>query len=402
MPKLVEDAAEVEQWVAEKQQLEVMLSWELLEVFNKTKELIQPLRFLAGKAITEMYALASVDSKAKKAVETAMKKEQDGMRLLSRELKPTGVALKYQQTTKVEMHLEPTIKGIDGLKALLDNSDYETFEAQECSDVIRLYGTFIEEAKNETKGMHSMLADLYKQLDDQREGVKIGGKDVVWNKDAKKGYGRLRDMLSGQVAYKVALLEPGPINTQAFLRSMGGGMKVWQQTDKSSMHKIDMYFGLVPASDISGTTTDTIFFFEHFFACEFDAIFYTLPLATIVAGGHHSMIEVATPLSQSGHLDYRIGFYDTLMPKKRTKHPGAVAIDKVLQKAMKSTKPQNRHMLVFYSAPKKVAGCYLFDAKDTSWLSFVDCTKVLDWAKGAKEWPTKKEVYKVILDNKLA
>ena len=54
MAKLVEDAVAVQKWVEEKQQLEVMLAWDLLERFNTHKKLIGDLRLMAQYAVLDM------------------------------------------------------------------------------------------------------------------------------------------------------------------------------------------------------------------------------------------------------------------------------------------------------------------------------------------------------------
>src|SRR5258707_1367992 len=68
MPKLVEDPKEVLTWIQERQQLEVMLGWEILDIFNSTQDFIQPLRYMAGLALNEMVGLCGATEAAFKAV----------------------------------------------------------------------------------------------------------------------------------------------------------------------------------------------------------------------------------------------------------------------------------------------------------------------------------------------
>ena len=126
-----------------------------------------------------------------------------------------------------------------------------------------------------------------------------------------------------------------------------------------------------------------------------DPIFWMLPLATIVAGNHHSVIEVAIPLSNMKKIDYDCGVYTSLMPTGASL--GASAIQGALAKAEKD--PRNRLMLAFYSAKGKTAGCYLFEAKElAAWRKFADAktlhAKFGDLMKAVAEkgWPKKAEI----------
>jgi hypothetical protein len=85
---------------------------------------------------------------------------------------------------------------------------------------------------------------------------------------------------------------------------------------------------------------------------------------------------------------------------KRTSHPGVKLVDAVLKAAQKD--PRNRQMLVFYSEPKKIAGCYQFTGNESSWLKFCEATSAMNLCQKSPVWPTKKDVYKLILENKLA
>ena len=67
----------------------------------------------------------------------------------------------------------------------------------------------------------------------------------------------------------------------------------------------------------------------------FDKMFFMPPLATIVAGAHHSTLEVATPLSQNGLIDYAVGQYTSLYPKHRKSNPAAGGLKSALEAAEK-------------------------------------------------------------------
>jgi len=417
MPKLIEEAGDVAQWVQDKQALEVQLSLELVDCFNKP-DLIGPLRAAAGRALDEMIVSANAEAKVLGALKEKVKKEKEGMKLLTRETFTTAPAPKGTKKSEPAGKKITDVKADDpvpGLVALHD--DVQSFDCQECSDVIRLYGEFVEGVGPIAKDLTEKFKKLYDQIDTKKKDVQKGGADV-WNTEFREGkeiinpktkkkydFGRHRVNAKGQYD---ELLKPEKaldlVSVQQFLGTMKGGQSIWSLKDTSTINKMDQLFGLVPASDISGTTTDTIFFLQRFLGAnvmgKFDHVFYMLPLATIVAGAHHSTLEVALPLAQSGILNYRIGYYDTLMPVKRTSHPGVKLVDAVLKAAQKD--PRNRQMLVFYSEPKKIAGCYQFTGNESSWLKFCEATSAMNLCQKSPVWPTKKDVYKLILENKLA
>jgi hypothetical protein len=161
--------------------------------------------------------------------------------------------------------------------------------------------------------------------------------------------------------------------------------------------RVDNVFGLAPVADISGTTTDTIYFTEKFSGPSGgDNIFYLLPLATIVAGGHHSLLEVALPLTMNKIIDYHIGFYRSLFPSAGGAQ-GAGAISNVLARA--ESNPMNRHILVYYatgenqSIPGRPSGCFLFENPDHwAFRNFARCVDMLDSFPWMPAWPNENQL----------
>ncbi|MBL8632651.1 MAG: hypothetical protein JNM40_05455 [Myxococcales bacterium] len=377
MPKL-RSAEEATKLVQEKQQLEVSLAWELLEIFNKTKDLIDPLRDCADLAIQEMICIR--DGIGPESVQAAIDAEKGIMQLLK----------KQRVTSKLKDDGTPKTKSVEKAKNLeILLREVPKLDAQEVSDVVRLYGTFVEKAAENGK-----LASFYKEVNAKKDGFRKGSGKIndkaVWNQlgkgDKTLDTGRHRNFLLGELkddktkATLETLKKALPKNeydalivdliaeiganyektsrgaVQNFLVSMQGGQAAFALADTSTVGRLDRVFGLVPAADISGTTADTIFFLSKF--PKIDPIFYVLPLATIVAGAHHSLIEVALPLSQNGFIDYHIGFYSSLYPSS-TKHSAAAAIKKALEMAEKEA--LNHYLLVFYSKDgKKIEGAYEF------------------------------------------
>lgn len=416
----IADAKKVEQMIKEKQAIEVMLAWDLLETFNKTPELIQTLRLAAGKALNEIVGALNYNQpdwlKVFFAIKAAVEDEKKASMKLLNEKIHLGDS---KGGKKPVIDVVTAIKPMDGLAKLITQVD--KFDAQECSDTIRLYGTFVEKMVEAAGPQLKAYQDLLKKKMAERTGAGGEGlgaeKDAVWNtaqnKDgsykAAAGRHRWRFEAKGPVsAYQKAIEDAGPGSVHEFLVSMKGGQALFGLADSSTIGKIDRTFGLVPAADISGTTADTIFFmkkFVHNQAHTIDPIFDLLPLATIVAGAHHSLLEVALPLSTNKIVDYHVGYYSTLMPKRDglPNHKGVTEIKAALDAAEKMNNKKlgnetftNHHMFVTYDAPKKVSGAYVFKENDAAFKTFAKGTALLKSFQAGVPWPKKEEAEKIL------
>jgi hypothetical protein len=384
-----------------------------------------------------MVALSSSDLKQLQAVQMAVEDEKNcNMSLLSMKLR------------------DPTDKAPDVLGGVVTGMPHKGFEricadltklsASQCSDVVRLYGTVVEKMVEKAPKTVETYKELLKAKGDERlgSGGEVDKAKVaeIWNtklkmvpsskainatqvpkgnKDFDALMGRHRFMWTPDAACKTklekAVVEAGVDTVQAFLVRMKGGQALFGLADSSTIGKLDHAFGLVPAADISGTTADTVFFmkrFVHNIMHEMDPAFDLVPLGTIVGGTHHSTLEVALPLSQSGIVDYHIGFYTTLMPKSDTKFAGVfkpIFEQYENAKGMKISvqgldgvpEATNRHMIVSYEKEKVVSGAWVFDGKDADeFKKFVNGKKMLGDFKSAKSWPTKTD-WEALLKGKL-
>ena len=75
------DPKKVASFAQQRQQIEVMMAWELLEVFNTHKGLRNSLLAMATIALEEMITIASVGSTGRKAITAAIKAENGHMGL---------------------------------------------------------------------------------------------------------------------------------------------------------------------------------------------------------------------------------------------------------------------------------------------------------------------------------
>lgn len=433
----------VEKMIKEKQGLEISLAWDLLETFNnESLGLIGMYRRAAEYALAEMITAAEAKNSkepevkkmgdlAYKAVKGAIDDEKKAMKILTRFMPgETPPERKADNTfsTNPRASVNADVKEPVDLTSLF--FDIGSFDAQDCSDVVRLYGAFVEKAG--PAGVKLVLDQLdggraevvYAELEKARTSGQKGAGDpadiwAVWNKPGKDGkipinpktkkewkFGRHREG-KGETQYDAVMTKEKRaqiLTVQEFLISFGGGQKIWALKDSSTIKRIDTWFGLVFASDISGTTTDTIAFIQRFFGqtfiANFDKIFYMLPLATIVAGAHHSLLEVALPLSQNGLMDYNIGQYSSLFIPSTGNNSAAGELKSVLSSYEKNK--MNHLMLVGYSGdfkdpknPKdiKVEGAYVFDAKESAdFFKMANAKKILATMQKEHAYPTQATV----------
>ena len=273
-----------------------------------------------------------------------------------------------------------------------------TFDASDVSDIIRLFGEFIEQggaAGEGFKGPADIVDDWGTKLtpsmsvkqayrgavpgsqgtDKDRIGHVWGEIKYYGAKESKEKFGSIANvgtvkgttMLAGDgVARRNRSDEGWEPEQHIDLRadkSAISGMKLKRAQEDSNILKIDRLFGLITGADISGTTADTICAVEllgHPRGINaLGPIYYLLPLATIVYNNHHALLEVALALTLNGVIDYNIGFYTTLLPKDANPIPPELTgIDGILTQAENRFK--NQRLVTFYNGKDELAGGFLF------------------------------------------
>jgi hypothetical protein len=284
---------------------------------------------------------------------------------------------------------------------------FNTLDASDCSDIIRLAGCWVEkgglaaagfqgggkDSWNERGTTSSMIKDAY------RPGVQTGAGnwkqevETVWadNKGKFKDLTARRDRGPGQAIE--AEIKPYMRDPKAF-SGMGGipsnpniGKRARGQ---SNVLKLDRLFGLIIGADISGTTTDTVFALEVWGGETLTAAYYLLPLATIVHNNHHALIEVALAMSLNGVINYDIGFYTTLLPKNCNLPEELVELGRILGAAER--RQDNQHFLLYYNnGSQQPAGCFLFNQPEVQRLKaggFWRGTRLLRRAPSLPIYPT--------------
>lgn len=264
----------ISQWIKEKQALEMMLAYDLLDIFNsRSYGLIDGLRGMIRKSVADMDKIRSAHLDAFNGKWVGWKNYAC--------CKDNGIFI--WDTSQI-------------------NSVVGRFTAFHCADWIRIYGEVIEDI---AKG----------DLDTLRKQPQLGGAEH-WNKNVAGGGLRQREKPTKDTSGNFSGPTPTLVHEMFRFKGSFSGLAQWDVMKGDTCGKMDKVFGLCPGATISGTTTDNIFFFQRFGKIGMDPLFFLLPLAAIVGGGHHTMLEVALPLSLNNIISYKIGLYSTLFPDR--------------------------------------------------------------------------------------
>lgn len=227
---------------------------------------------------------------------------------------------KAQPQTQEEKELKPDVKHDEKQPYRLVHEDYR--QARRKPRIQKDWngaGGPIDFFKKPPKGAPKEVQDTLSCRDFRIRGTR---KEVRGEKDVARK--------KGQLEGKARLAE-----------GVMPGLARFTLDPKSSIRQIDKMFGLKRGADISGTTADTVFGLETLMysfhagihqgkkeqwkdkdvakwmedALRIKEILYLLPLATMGAQAHHTILECAFTLSINDYIDYSIGMYTTLIPK---------------------------------------------------------------------------------------
>jgi len=285
------------------------------------------------------------------------------------------------------------------------------YTAADCADLIRFIGCWVEHL-----GKDHALFQIKSAF---RVGVKRGEKP----RHGPAGFALALAEAERQAVWRGKCLHtyhgvhsPAPrdrgrlggalVGIEAHIRSSWGGaagnlvtgMRLKRAWNHDNTLKIDNIFGLLPGGSISGTTADTMFAVEKWGIGILNQTYYLLPAATIVYYCHHTLLEVALALSLNKAINYRIGFYTTLLP--------AGNVPQVLQEIVEHLQKaegheNNRHFVIWYEnnnpdQPRLL----LFDkAVEQNALRRMDmslATVMLKQSQGLPTYPNKSQIIELI------
>jgi len=205
---------------------------------------------------------------------------------------------------------------LTNLRLLLGQKN--TWSAADCSDLIRLFGELVENKMLKGNyGYEGISPDLHTQKDGWRPKLHFDGSARARIRGKPYEPAQSGPHVAGARAVMLALRrnEAGFSGIDITLLNRG----------KSTVSKIDYVYGLAEGCDISGTTTDSLFFHTYLepFCTTADVppwmfmILHLLPIATMVYQSHHTILECALAIScdQRTGTEYSVGKYQTLLPE---------------------------------------------------------------------------------------
>jgi len=312
------------------------------------------------------------------------------------------------------------------------------------ADIIRLYGAWVEAGSPSAKDYYGkkLQKEEVKQLGlektpsldkkfEEKETFRTGPKDA-WGKFRDRGETRGKALLWKYVQEEKVRLHPkikeyiekeykgmsgsNPRGMKFTLAEGGAPVLIDEKehasagrlgkgpTAASTVGRMERMFGLLDlaekseGADISGTTADQVYFLKYFSKetnVPIDPILYLLPVATLVAPYHHSILEVALTLSFKGIIDYTVGLYDTLKPLEQTKYMDL--INDILRPLAKD--PRNSFMLVYYTGPWNPQGWYepRLPGETNWWKRIASLRKGVNYKacisfQGAAGWPIQRDL----------
>lgn len=234
--------------------------------------------------------------------------------------------------------------------------------AADCGDLFRLVGQWVEE--------HPPNSAM--QLAKQAERVGDGLRDGPWQQP--EGSPSLMGIRHRENIFDGAKKEtkgnvtidrtPLDVRKQLLLHGQdkhpdqlgvaGRELKRIPSGECDSVLKIDQFFGLRDICSISGTTADVMYAINVFGKKavngleDLDEIYRVLPFGTIAGFHHHSVLEVALPQSLRGYIDYRIGFYTTIVPEKAGDSPLSRSVKNATAEHERYVALNGLHMICFY------------------------------------------------------
>lgn len=324
-----------EQFVREKQSVEVGLAFDLYEIFNK--EMLPNFRLMCQKSILKVDEQCGASPAFKAAYQNDWRK--------------------YACFHGLPFWYADHVLGLA-----------ERWTASECGDWIRVYGEIVEKKTffgvDEEKHRRDPQKGPSGSWDKTEFPIGVSKQKLSQPAYQPSNLRRRIELKALSDAQRGIYIDSSTPSRELMTSMPYSGIKKWAIMANDITGKMDRVFGLLRGATISGTTTDNIYFLRRYGQVVRDPVNFLLPVGTIVAGGHHSLIEVALPLTINGLVDYRLGCYSTLFPDRAprgTNDEAANIIRRVLHAW--ENRSENRLMLVYYRGGS-VDGCLVCERPD--------------------------------------
>lgn len=403
MAMKITNRREIMQLIRTKQTLEANLAKDIHDVFDSTAPRLNLARFVRGMCLY-MCADIDMDTNARRTLQVAMDKE-DKLAVWKK--------IVWRSPWGLQEFFAPEFM-FPRWKWRLDASD--------CSDLIRLAGEWVEQA--EKRGTRCWNLNIRKDL--RRKGLpskrfyKEG--EVISREPRAQLWAKKAGHYGAQYATRdrgkeeredptieIALwpywrmlnapYEKGSDRKTAVPRAkadktFSGMGTMGRAQGLSNVKRLELLFGSVLGQDISGTTTDTVFAFQKLGRNRrlLHPGYFLLPLGTIAHNMHHALMEVAFALSLNDVVDYRVGFYGSLMPKGGL--PAELGrIESLLTAAENAMAARRLHLMCYYKDGSEIpTGAFQFNRSELPELkATVVGTEMLRAAFNNKIGPYPKE-----------
>lgn len=308
----------------------------------------------------------------------------------------------------------------------------QTLDASDCADVVRLAGTWVEKgglkvlSEVPNRPAQNLLGDdlrqAYRAGDARTTATRENTRDLpgrpaiqppseTWGSAARPARLKGNFPIEGHIQRYMPVMTHAVPGTAALARAAKTGMTGARAGDTSVVRAIDRLFDLTVGVEISGTTADCTFDLELVnnlaiqnipdqqmkasAAAMLHVAYYLMPVGTIVANMHHTLLEVALTLSFDGLMDYHVGYFKSLVPKGLVNWPQELAdIKTVMELSDLNMRVQNLHCFCYYENCVKQGIFQLDDyAEIVRWGASrqSSATELHRWAR-ANHFPSREAV----------
>jgi hypothetical protein len=324
--------AEAEPLKEQRAKLDITVAQQLWDLFEKEQRvgMMQCIRTLVGVGLDQLndWLRDGTAQFGDKNMEAFLKKECKGLDLWEK---------KGQQVPTLDMFQK------------LSGRTADWWDLGKCGGFFRMYGTFFEYfGKDNPQWAQHLLfkegQDSWKQhtATGARPGLPFGKYSPDLKRIGKaettvrESHPRARELLKDPT--KIPKVIDGLVHRPYGDESGSAGITLFKLLQWSTIKKIDTLYGLPEGADISGTTCDHLFGIYHTIylmetgrstpkSIKFTAgssadldyindrkpLIILLPLIQMIREYHHSLLESAAALSLNDMIDYKIGFYSSLL-----------------------------------------------------------------------------------------